>query len=53
VAHIAEFSLASRGLAVKTAVGIAGTRMRVVLALLSMKVCAIVVATVLGTKTLL
>src|ERR1035437_1855355 len=54
VAHIAELRLPPSGLAVKAAVGIAGTRMRVVLALLPMEVRAIVVAAaVLGAITLL
>src|SRR6266542_2531960 len=38
VAHIAELRLPPGGLAVKTAVGIAGARMRVVLALLSVEI---------------
>ncbi len=37
MAHIAELRLPPGGLAVKTAVGIAGARMRVVLALLSVE----------------
>src|ERR1022692_1864469 len=54
VAHIGELSLPPSGLAIKTAVGIAGTRMRIVLALLSMEVRTVVVAAaVLGAKTLL
>ena len=54
VAHIGEFGLSPGGLSVKTAIGIAGTRMRVVLALLSMKVRTVVVAAaILGAKTLL
>ena len=55
VAHIGEFSLPPGGLAVKPAVGIAGTRMRVVLTLLAMKVRTIVAvaAAILGAKTLL
>src|SRR5665213_4269525 len=52
VAHIGEFGVPPGGLAVKPAVGIAGTGMRIVLALLAMEVRAIVIlaATVLGTK---
>ena len=54
VAHIGELRLPSGGLAVKTAVGIAGTRMRVVLTLLSMKVRTVfVAAAVLEAKALL
>jgi len=55
VAHIGEFGLSPGGLAVKTAVEIAGTRMRVVPALLAMEVCAavFVAAAVLGAKALL
>src|SRR5450756_2726618 len=54
VAHITELRLPPGGLAIKTAVGIAGTRMRVVLTLLSMKVRTVVVtASVLGAKALL
>ena len=54
VAHIGEFSLPPRGLAVEPAVGIGRARMRVVLALLSMKVRTVVVAAaILGAKTLL
>src|SRR5665647_2681909 len=54
VAHVGELGLPPGGLAVKTAVGIAGTRMRVVLALMSMKVRTVVIAAaVLGAKTFL
>ena len=55
VAHIAELGLPPGGLAVKPAVGIAGARMRVVLALLAVEVRAVVVvaAAVLGAKALL
>src|SRR5664279_2180931 len=53
VAHVGELGLPPGGLAVKTAVGIAGTRMRVVLALLAMEVRAVVAAAVLGAKALL
>src|SRR6266513_2695807 len=50
VAHIAELRLPPGGLAVKTAVGIAGARMRVVLALLSVEITpAIFVAAAVGT----
>jgi hypothetical protein len=54
VAHIAELRLPPGGLAVKTAVGIAGARMRVVLALLSVKIAPaiFVAAAVLGAETL-
>src|SRR6202011_1737129 len=38
VAHVAELRLAPGGLAVKTAIGIAGARMRVILAPLSVEV---------------
>ena len=54
VAHIGEFCLARSGFAVKTAVGIAGTRMRIVLALLAMKVRTVVItASVFGAEALL
>src|SRR5262249_13313998 len=54
VAQIAELRLPPGGLAVKTAVGIAGARMRVVLALLSVEIgpAIFVAAAVLGRKLL-
>src|SRR6266496_2920932 len=54
VAHIAELRLPPGGLAVKTAVGIAGARMRVVLALLSVEIgpAVFVAAAVLGAEAL-
>src|SRR5229473_78067 len=53
--HIAELCLPPGRLAIKPAVWVAGTGMRVVLALLAMKVRAVVIvtATVLGAKALL
>jgi hypothetical protein len=55
VAHIAELGLPSGRLAIKPAVRVAGARMSVVLALLAVKVGAIIMvaATVLGAKALL
>src|ERR1700686_4260180 len=55
VAHIAKLRLPPGGLAVKSAVGVAGARVRVVLAFLAVEVGAVIIvaATVLGTKTLL
>src|SRR6266487_2112257 len=54
VAHIAELRLPPSGLAVKTAVGIAGARMRVVLALLFVEIgpAIFIAAAVLGAKAL-
>src|SRR5271167_2822935 len=54
VAHVAQLRLSPGGLAVESAVGIAGARMRVVFALLAVELGpAIVVATaVLGAETL-
>src|SRR6266536_883821 len=54
VAHIAELRLPPGGLAVKTAVGIAGARVRVVLALLSVEIgpAVFVAAAVLGAEAL-
>src|SRR6266566_6130321 len=54
VAHIAELRFPPGGLAVKTAVGIAGARMRVVLALLSVEIgpAIFVAAAVLGAEAL-
>src|ERR1700736_131468 len=54
VAHVTELCFPPGGLAVETAVGIAGARMRVVFALLAVEVGpAVVVATaVLGAETL-
>src|SRR5260370_18697709 len=55
VAHIAELRLPPGRLPIKPAVWVAGTRMGVVLALLSIEVRAVIIvtATVLGTKALL
>src|SRR3984893_40569 len=55
VAHIAKLRLPPGRLAIKPAVGVAGTRMGVVLALLAMEVRAVIIvaAAVLGTKALL
>src|SRR4029077_1068830 len=55
VAHIAKLRLPPGRLAVKPAVRVAGTRMGVVLALLSMEVRAVIIvaADVLRTKALL
>src|SRR6478736_6613980 len=56
VAHIAKLGLPSGRLAIKPAVGVAGTRMGVVLALLAMEVGAVIIiitAAVLGAKALL
>src|SRR6202023_3127554 len=54
VAHVAELRLPPGSLAVKTAVGIAGAGMRVVLALLAVEVgsAVFVAAAVLGADTL-
>src|SRR6266700_236110 len=54
VTHIAELRLPPGGLAVKTAVGIAGARVRVVLALLSVEIgpAVFVAAAVLGAEAL-
>src|SRR6266480_6335707 len=54
VAHIAELRLPPGGLAVKPAVGIAGARVRVVLALLSVEIgpAVFVAAAVLGAEAL-
>ena len=53
VAHVAQLRLSPGGLAVESAVGIAGARMRVVFALLAVEVGAAVVvaAAVLGAET--
>src|SRR3954469_7095831 len=55
VAHIAKLGLASGRLAIKPAVGVTGTRMGVVLALLAVEVRAIIIlaTAVLGAKALL
>src|ERR1700689_1351038 len=55
VAHIAELRLPPGGFAVKPAVGVAGTGMGVILALLAVEVRAVitVAAAVLGAKALL
>src|SRR5450759_1261770 len=51
VAHIGEFCLPPSGLAVKTTVGVARTRMRVVLALLSVEVCTAAAAVLDGENS--
>src|SRR5258708_32399218 len=55
VAHIAKLCLPPGGLAIKSAVGVAGTGMGVVLALLAVEVRAVIIVTaaVLGAKALL
>src|ERR1700733_15840623 len=55
VAHIAKLRLPPGGFAVKPAVGVAGTGMGVVLALLAVEVRAVITVTaaILGTKALL
>src|SRR3954451_17591301 len=54
VAHIAKLGLPSGRFAIKPAVRVAGTRMSVVLALLAVKISAIIVAAAVpGTQTLL
>ena len=53
VAHVAELGLPSCGFAIEPAVRISRALVRVVLALLAVEVCAVAVATILGTKALL
>ena len=55
VAHIAKLRLPPGGLAIKSAVGVAGTGMGVVLALLTVEVRAVIIVTaaVPGAETLL